>query len=227
MSKTTKTIIYKPDAVMEGWYTRNSSSMCALLLPPHPLLGGNIANTVLRLLNQSFSDAGFNTLRINFRGVGLSQGNINDRSFDLQDALEGLDWLSVRHSDPRILWVAGFGYGGYITINAAMRRPGVHGFISVTPYSDREFDFNVLTPCPNGMIITGAADKIVECNSIQKIANELSNQKGCSITFRSIEGADHNYTDHRPQLYTEITNYLNNVLGSEISQNRSAVAGNR
>jgi uncharacterized protein len=211
-TKITKTIIYKPDAVIEGWYAGGSAQMYVLLLPPHPMLGGSISNTLLRKIHQAFHEVGFGTLRINYRGVGLSKGSVNDRSMDLQDALDALDWLSLRHNEPKVLWIAGFGYGGYITVNAAMRRPGVHGFVSVTPYTDTQFEFNMLTPCPNGLVITGGSDKIVDPLAVKKIVKDLSNQRGCSIIFEEIDGADHNYVDKDQQLQAVIKNYLQSVL---------------
>jgi uncharacterized protein len=213
-SKTTKSMIYKTDALIEGWYALGGSQMCVLLLPPHPAFGGKISNSILRLAHNSFYEAGFTTLRINFRGVGMSKGTPNDRSMDLQDALHCLDWLSTKHGDPKILWVAGFAYGAHTAINVAMRRPGVHGFIAITPYTDNN-EFNILTPCPNGNIITGSEDQVIRSSTIKRIASELTSQKGCSILFTELSGADHNYTNHREVLALEISRYINEMTSSE------------
>ena len=212
--KTSKYMLSKADALIEGWYTYGSTENYVLLLPPHPGLGGTVSNSILRLITEAFCDLGFAALRINFRGVGLSKGNPNDRSMDLHDALSSLDWLCNRNPDFKSLWVAGFGYGGHITINMAMRRPGVHGFLAVTPYAD-DSDFSVLTPCPNGMVIYGSGDQIILPNLVKRMANELASQKGCSIVTKEVKGADHNYTNHREVLKGEIVKYLTAVLEQE------------
>lgn len=209
--KTTKSMIYKTDALIEGWYSLSRPDMCALLLPPHPALGGKISNSVLKLMHEAMCDIGFSTLRMNFRGVGLSKGSPNDRSGDLQDALHALDWLSCKHGDPKLLWVGGFGYGAHVAINVAMRRPGIHGFASITPFAE-ESEFNILTPCPNGIILTGTDDQVISSEAIEKIATELSNQKGCSILFKEIMGADHNYSNHREVLRLELMTYVNKAI---------------
>lgn len=218
----TKTMIYKSDALIEGWYSSGEQSMCALLLPPHPDLGGQINNAVLRLINKVFSAIGFSTLRINFRGIGMSKGmlhdSINDRGMDLNDAVYCLDWLSSKHSDPKILWVGGFGYGGHVGINVAMRRPGVHGFVSISPYASTNNstnEFSTLTPCPNGLIIVGSEDRMIRPNALKRIARDLSNQKGCSIFFKELKLANHNYSDHREDLSAMIYDYIDQILSQE------------
>ncbi len=46
----------------------------ALLAGPHPLLGGNQQNNVVRCLADGLASRGFVTLRFNYRGVGTSDG---------------------------------------------------------------------------------------------------------------------------------------------------------
>src|SRR5271165_4778970 len=41
---------------------------------PHPLLGGNMRNNVVRCLGDGLAQKGFITLRFDYRGVGRSQG---------------------------------------------------------------------------------------------------------------------------------------------------------
>jgi hypothetical protein len=41
---------------------------------PHPLLGGNLHNNVVRTLGDGLAQQGFVTLRFNYRGVGASEG---------------------------------------------------------------------------------------------------------------------------------------------------------
>lgn len=45
------------------------SDMLAVLLPPHPILGGDADNNVIRALHEHLTDSGVATLRINFRGT--------------------------------------------------------------------------------------------------------------------------------------------------------------
>jgi alpha/beta superfamily hydrolase len=46
----------------------------AVLAGPHPLLGGNMHNNVVRALGDGLAERGLLTLRFNYRGVGHSEG---------------------------------------------------------------------------------------------------------------------------------------------------------
>ena len=45
-----------------------------VLVGPHPLLGGNMHNNVIRALGDGLAERGLLTLRFDYRGVGLSEG---------------------------------------------------------------------------------------------------------------------------------------------------------
>ncbi|MGD9602511.1 MAG: alpha/beta hydrolase [Gammaproteobacteria bacterium] len=47
-------------------------SRAVLLCPPHPFLGGDLDNNVVRALAESLADAGCAVLRFNYRGIGAS-----------------------------------------------------------------------------------------------------------------------------------------------------------
>ena len=69
-------IINGPAGRLEARYHHESAmgSPIALILHPHPQLGGTMNNQVVYALYYMFVDRGFSVLRFNFRGVGRSQG---------------------------------------------------------------------------------------------------------------------------------------------------------
>jgi alpha/beta superfamily hydrolase len=74
-------IINGAEGRLEGRYSpaKSDRAPVAVLLHPHPQYGGTMHNKVVFTLNQSFLQAGFATLRFNFRGVGRSQGSFARR----------------------------------------------------------------------------------------------------------------------------------------------------
>ena len=56
--------IYRPKS--------NQAERAALVLHPHPLHGGTMHNKVVFRAAKALNECGFETLRFNFRGVGLS-----------------------------------------------------------------------------------------------------------------------------------------------------------
>jgi alpha/beta superfamily hydrolase len=53
---------------------QNRSEGALVLAGPHPLLGGNMQNNVVRYLADSLAERGLVTLRYDYRGVGRSEG---------------------------------------------------------------------------------------------------------------------------------------------------------
>ena len=106
----------------------------------------------------------------------------------MSDALDALDWLSTEDPECTSIWIAGFGYGADISIRAAMRRPNVDGFVSISPTFSSQLDFISLTPCPNGLIVSGCMDDAVDWRFCESMARNFVNQKGSSTCQRTTLG---------------------------------------
>ncbi|MBX7146216.1 MAG: alpha/beta hydrolase [Alphaproteobacteria bacterium] len=206
-------ILTGPEGRLEGRYhpSKDSNARVALMLHPHPLYGGTMNNKIVYSLYKSFAKQGFNVLRFNFRGVGKSQGRFDRGEGELSDAASALDWLQTTHPNASGFWVAGFSFGAWIAMQLMMRRPEVNGFIAVAPPANM-YDFSFLAPCPaSGMIIQGDADKVVPIEYVNKLIKKLSQQKGITIDYKTIPGADHFFKDHLNDLGVLFDNYLASV----------------
>ena len=208
-------IINGSEGRLEGRYHHSATpnAPLALLLHPHPLQGGTMNNRVVYCMFQAFVKRGFSALRFNFRGVGRSQGGYGRGEGELADAASALDWLQTVNPDAPGAWIGGFSFGAWIGMQLLMRRPEISGFISISPPANM-YDFTFLAPCPSsGLILHGDADDIVPQPDLKKLVDKLSLQKGITITYENIRGADHVYQNHMPQLTTAVDRYLDRVLG--------------
>ena len=89
-----------------------------------------------------------------------------------------------------------------------MRRPEIAGFISVSPPANI-YDFTFLAPCPSsGLITTGLKDTVVPTADVDKLVDRLKTQKGITIDYAKIEGANHFYQDGMGELFETIESYL-------------------
>jgi alpha/beta superfamily hydrolase len=89
-----------------------------------------------------------------------------------------------------------------------MRRPETDGFISVSPPSNM-YDFSFLAPCPaSGLIVHGRNDTVSPEADVQKLVDRLNAQRGIKITQVKIEGANHFFDNHTPELMQNIDDYL-------------------
>jgi alpha/beta superfamily hydrolase len=87
---------------------------------PHPLYGGTMDNKVITTLAKVFVEAGFATLRFNFRGVGASEGVHDEGRGETDDMLRVIEHArGVAGAVP--LNLAGFSFGGAIATRASGR----------------------------------------------------------------------------------------------------------
>jgi alpha/beta superfamily hydrolase len=205
-------VIYNgPAGRIEGRYHKASDlrgAPLALVLHPHPQYGGTMNNKVVYALYRCFVDMGFNTLRFNFRGVGLSQGTYDNGEGELSDAATSLDWLQSQHPESKECWIAGFSFGALIGMQLLMRRPELSGFVSVSPPADSD-EFNFLAPCPvSGMIMQGDKDDVVDPGAVTKLATKLNKQKGITVDLRMMNGCDHFYTGQLPKFCQNVKEYV-------------------
>lgn len=92
----------------------------ALLCHPNPIQGGTMLNKVVSMLQRCARDAGYSTLRFNYRGVGASFGHSDMGSGEVDDADAAARWLQAR--DPELpLTLFGFSFGGFVVASLGGR----------------------------------------------------------------------------------------------------------
>ena len=97
-------------------------------------------------------------------GVGASDGVHDDGNGEVDDALAAVDHLRRRFGDAP-LWLAGFSFGSFVALRAALRVPCA-GLIMVAPPVQR-FPFDQALPdCPI-LVVQGEADDVVACSAVQ------------------------------------------------------------
>lgn len=187
---------------------QSKSSPIALLLHPDPKEGGNMNNKVVYALYRSFVERGFAALRINFRGVGRSEGTYDNGEGELSDAAAALDWLQSTYPLASNFWVGGFSFGAWIAMQLLMRRPELEGFVVASPPSNR-YDFNFLAPCPvSGQIIQGTQDTVVPQPAVDALVAKLRNQRGIKIDYQVLNNAGHFFENEIPDIARCASTYL-------------------
>ena len=195
---------------IEARYSQGKSENApiALILHPHPKAGGHMNNPVTVQLFHLFMTRGFSVLRFNFRGVQKSQGEFDAGIGELADAATALDWLQAKNPTASQFWVAGYDFGAYIGMQLLMRRPETDGFISVSPPANM-YDFSFLAPCPaSGLFLHGTADPVTPPAEVERVVAKLRTQKGIVIDYELVDGANHFWFDHLPEVETRVGNYL-------------------
>jgi len=92
----------------------------ALVAHPHPLYGGTMDNKVTHTLARSFTKLGYAALRMNFRGVGGSEG-VHDAGAGETDDMAAL-LAHMRQQYPDLpLALAGFSFGTFVQAQLQQR----------------------------------------------------------------------------------------------------------
>lgn len=185
-------IIPGPAGRIEARYTPApiDSAPIALILHPHPRAGGTMQDPVTITLFRLFEQRGFSVLRFNYRGVGRSQGPV-EQGGELSDAAYVLDYLESLNNGPRQVWVAGYSYGAFLCLQLLMRRPEIDGFIAVAPPANH-YDLSFLAPCPaSGLIIHGERDVVAPPDDVERAIAKVRTQKGAVLDRTMIPGANH------------------------------------
>ena len=211
MSKRSEEVfIPGPEGRIQAKYTKSKkkNAPVALILQPHPQYGGTMNNRVVVETFISFQKNDFSVIRINFRGVGKSDGNFDHGQGELSDAAIALDWIERENEDYSQCWISGFSFGALICMQLLMRRPEINRFISIAPQPN-VYDFSFLAPCPSsGMVVYGKNDELVPNEYLINLRKKLDSQKGIKVQFNEIIGANHFFENKEPQLNKILDQYI-------------------
>jgi len=188
--------------------SKKAGSPVALILHPHPQYGGTMNNRIVQETYNCFYKNNFSIIKINFRGVGKSDGIFDNGQGELSDAAAALDWIEKENPGYGQCWVSGFSFGALICMQLIMRRPEVNKFVTISPQPN-VYDFTFLAPCPiSGLIIYGKNDELVQVDSILNLKKRLTIQKNIDVKFEAIPNSNHFYKGKEKELSTIIESYI-------------------
>jgi len=195
--------IKKAPHLLEGVLTRTTGSRGLVMAHPHPLYGGDMNNPVVTTVARTFANAGYATLRFNFRGVGASQGEFADGQGEISDLLAARDYLT--DSGFEEVTLAGYSFGAWVIVNAAAAGElETEPLILISPPAAM-LPFTASLKLPKLMqVITGGRDEIAPPQLVKELKDNWSPHAGFSI----IKDCDH-FFGGRLQ---DITVILNNLL---------------
>ena len=208
--KSEEVFIPGPAGRIQAKYTKSKrkNAPVALILQPHPQYGGTMNNRVVVETFISFQKNDFSVIRINFRGVGKSDGNFDHGQGELSDAAIALDWIERENQDYSQCWISGFSFGALICMQLLMRRPEINRFISIAPQPN-VYDFSFLAPCPtSGMIVYVKNDALVPSEYLANLKKKLDSQKGIKVQFNEIIGANHFFENKEAHLSKILDQYI-------------------
>ena len=94
----------------------------ALIAHPHPLYGGTMDNKVVQTLASAFVHLDCVAVRMNFRGVGASEGAHDGGRGETSDWLAVHEYVRAYYPDAP-LFLAGFSFGAFVQTEVARHLP--------------------------------------------------------------------------------------------------------
>ncbi len=146
--------------------------LLAIVCHPLPTEGGSMHNKVVTMTARALRECGATTLRFNFRGVGQSEGDFDDGAGELDDLLAVAAWAKAQHPD-KVLWLAGFSFGAWVSLRAADRLQA-QLLLSIAPPVGRSWSFDdiSLPSCP-WLVIQGEDDEVVDAQQVHAWVESL------------------------------------------------------
>ena len=206
-------LINGPEGKLHGFYRHSKNPKnISLVLHPRNCTENSLDNNIVSTLFEVFSNNNFSTLKINFRGVQKSDGEIEEDGLgELSDAATALDWLQGQNQDINSCLIGGIDFGAWIGSQLLMRRPEIIGFINVaTPIKD--FDFSFLSPCPaSGLIIHPNKQIDIEQKSIYSLVRKLASQKKVKIVYKKIN-SDINFKNKENEIKKYSEKFISDII---------------
>ncbi|MBM4055384.1 MAG: alpha/beta fold hydrolase [Planctomycetes bacterium] len=200
-----------------------SPSKAILLCSPHPTLGGDMENNIITNLARVSADAGFISLRFNYRGVGNSECEAKDIAEKFHywektmssenytdavtDACSAFNYLTAQTGRQTMYFIAGYSFGGIIGMRVAAAHGNVQAFASVsTPFG--KYDLNFLKGCkkPKLFIYNQNDFATTEEDTLQGL-EKIPQPK----TIELIENSDHFYRGKEDVVSQKVYNFFNSV----------------
>ncbi|WP_310447421.1 alpha/beta hydrolase [Thiobacillus sp.] len=138
-----------------------------LVAHPHPLHGGSLENKVVTTLAKAANEAGWVSVRPNFRGVGMSDGLFDAGRGETDDLLAAARFVEATY--PGLPWVlAGFSFGAFVQ-HRLRQQLDARRLILVAP-AVTMYEFDPVPP--DSVLIYGDADELIAPEAMQRWAEQ-------------------------------------------------------
>lgn len=178
----------------------------ALVCHPHPKGGGTMHNKVVYRAAKTMHSLGLPTLRFNFRGTGLSEGDHDEGHGEQDDVRAALNWLEQRFALPVL--VVGFSFGAYVSLRSCCGDERVPGLVALglpVVAEGRNYRYRFLADCAlPKLFISGGADEF----GPQQVLGEIVASAADPKTLVVVPDADHFFAGKLEQMQHALREWL-------------------
>ncbi|MET0594822.1 MAG: alpha/beta fold hydrolase [Polyangiaceae bacterium] len=185
-----------------GYFPENAQR-CIALCHPHPLYGGTFNNAIVvsiakRLREQAAETVGW--LRLNYRGVGRSEGRYDAANREVLDVLAAFG--EIRYRLPKAtVSVMGYSFGAGVAYRASVRDNRIDRVCLVAPTLRMMRDQMGEYTGPL-QIVAASNDEFATVEESAELGQKLN------APVHMIEGADHFFVRHRREVAGVVLRFL-------------------
>ncbi len=145
----------------------------AICCHPHPQHLGTMTNKVIHTAARALAGLGIPSIRFNFRGVGVSQGEYANGIGEQDDLLAVVDWAKQKFPTRKLV-LTGFSFGAYISaLQANAIQPEL--LVSIAPPVGRIDFAGFVRPKCAWLVIQGEQDELVDSSAVASWAASFAN----------------------------------------------------
>lgn len=195
------------DVVLEGLLDDAGGSRAGVVAHPHPLYGGSMYNNVVDAACRALKQAGYSSLRFNFRGVGGSTGSHGQGIKEQDDIISAAAFL--KESGAERLLTIGYSFGAWTAAFAwaGLKDKGSAPLMLIAPPA-AFMEFDGLSPDTEiGLMICGEHDEI----GPPRLGKELGRKLNNPVEPVVIPGADHFYSGRENKLIACLVEYISGL----------------
>ncbi len=186
------------DLTLEGLLANpGGDAPAAVVCHPHPMYGGSMFNNVVDAILAALWQAGYATLRFNFRGVGGSDGEYDGGPGEVDDAVAAMAFLlaqpGVRKSGAVM---AGYSFGAMVAVSAGYERAEIARVVAVAlplAMADARIPDGASKPV---LLVSGDRDSYSPVAGLQALRSKV----GDSARLEIVAGADHFFGGREAEL---------------------------
>jgi len=187
------------------------SRASVVLCHPHPQYGGTMRSIVIGALFDALPDAGFTTLRFNFRGVEQSTGTHDEGRAELLDVQAAVDAAADARAErggagePLVL--AGWSFGADMTL--ATHDDRIAAWIGIAPPLRFRSDFDAVAhDARPKLLVLGQHDEFRDPASVVEATDDWN-----ATELDVIAGASHFFVGRTDRVVDAVRAFVERVVG--------------
>jgi uncharacterized protein len=186
------------DLTLEGLLSNPGGNVqVAVVCHPHPLYGGSMHNNVVDAILAAMWQAGYATLRFNFRGVGASDGEHDGGPGEVDDAGAAIAFaLAQPGVRKQGAVMAGYSFGANVAVSAGYAGAEIARIVAVAlplAMADARTPDGASKPV---LLVSGDRDSYSPVAGLQALKSKI----GASARLEIISGADHFFGGREAEL---------------------------